>query len=90
MCALVEPHLWVRMTIPGLRRNLRHLIEMVLQEQPQPVPILRRPSKEEKLLRCFCPQRNADSKVQTYCRRCRRAICNEHKIILCATCSALE
>ena len=85
--ALVEPHLRVRMAIPSLRPDLRHSIETVLQEQPQPVPTSRSPLKEKKLTQCsFCP-RNADRKVQIYCERCHRGICNEHKLILCTNCS---
>ena len=73
------------MAIPSLRRDLRHLIEMVLQEQPQPVPTSRSPLGEKKLMRCSFCHRNADRKVQTYCGRCLRVICNEHKLILYTT-----
>ena len=38
------------MAIPSLRRDLRHVVGMVLQEQPQPVLKSRSPLKEKKLM----------------------------------------
>ena len=73
------------MTIASLRRDLRYLIKMVLQEQPQPISTSRK-----KLMQYSFSPKNANGKVETYCGRCRRAIFNELKLILCTTCYALE
>ncbi|XP_024867729.1 uncharacterized protein LOC112451986 isoform X1 [Temnothorax curvispinosus] len=85
--SLIEPHLRVRLCVPNLRRDLRVSMEAMVEIQAPPP---RNPPNTKKLARCsFCP-RAADRKVKTYCERCRRAICDGHRITLCCSCTETD
>ncbi|XP_071633218.1 piggyBac transposable element-derived protein 4-like [Temnothorax longispinosus] len=85
--SLIEPHLRVRLRVPTLRRELKFLIETILEIQAPPP---RSPPNTKKYARCsFCP-RAADRKTKKYCKRCHCAICDEHRMTLCCFCSATD
>ncbi|XP_043271936.1 piggyBac transposable element-derived protein 4-like [Venturia canescens] len=83
--ALVEPHMRLRLKIPTLCRELRLNIQTILHEEDLPV---RQVNKKQG--RCALCPRSKDRKSQTYCTKCGRAICEEHKIKLCVDCVAVD
>ncbi|XP_033229277.1 uncharacterized protein LOC117180849 [Belonocnema kinseyi] len=84
---LIEPQLRVRVAISTLRRDLRVSIETILEEQAPPP---RSAPADKKVARCVLCPRVADRKVRTYCERCHRPACEEHRVVVCSNCSVVE
>lgn len=86
---LIEPFLRVRYTIPTLRRDLRIAIETILEIPTTNQPKVTAPSNR-KQARCFICPRVMDRKVKTYCEKCNRPCCDEHRLIFCNNCSETQ
>ncbi|XP_043475498.1 piggyBac transposable element-derived protein 4-like [Leptopilina heterotoma] len=87
---LVEPQLRLRLSFPNLRQELRMSIQSILQVNATPPPPPKSPTKVRKATRCSLCPRAADRKVKTVCKNCQRAVCEDHRIILCSVCSITE
>lgn len=81
--SMVEPQLRLRMDYPRLRRDLRLSIQAILNIE---VEVMHPKVASTSRGRCnFCP-RSFDRKVRVFCDICKRAVCDEHRNILCTTC----
>lgn len=81
---LSKPWMEHRLTLPNLRRYLRHDIEEILQidEQEQ-----RKMPPDNKRTVCFyCPSK-LRRMTTSHCTECKRAYCNEHRGHLCSECT---
>lgn len=82
---LIKPSLQVRLQTPTLRRNVRTLIEDILQTTHQLQQ--RQDPEPARKQRCFFCPRTRDRKTKNVCSTCRRPMCEDHRALVCLSCS---
>ncbi|XP_024881294.1 uncharacterized protein LOC112460711 isoform X1 [Temnothorax curvispinosus] len=84
--ALVTPYLRERAQMPTLRRDIKENILKILGVDDNPKPGISKTDKLLKRKRCsMCPTK-LDRKVGWCCYVCGRAVCEEHRRMICINC----
>lgn len=86
---LIEPHLHRRLAIPNIRRDVKYLIEKILDKEPENQEQQAGPPSDrlEKRKTCsICPSKK-DRKTAYKCIKCAQPICLECSRKVCLNCS---
>ncbi|XP_030762213.1 uncharacterized protein LOC115887030 [Sitophilus oryzae] len=83
---LIEPLLRVRLEIPTLNKSLKTYIRDILGVSENLEPAAQGQILAKRTRCAFCP-RERDRKAKMLCGKCKLAICDTHRAIVCCKCS---
>lgn len=85
--ALIQSHLTNRLEVPALSTSLRSNIENVISYDENTADTNRQKNLTKKRKICaICPPAKRRM-TKSFCAKCKKSLCGEHKIELCASCT---
>lgn len=85
--SLIKPHLQERVTRPGLHRSLADNIREIISATEINAGSTLRSDKMHKRKRCYYCKTEKDRKTQYCCVKCKKAVCEEHRVVCCVQCT---
>lgn len=84
--SLVQMQISERLEIPTLRNSVRENIASVLPHSTESSDgVCQQPKKAKRKICAFCPSFKRRM-TKSICSKCKKSLCGEHKIELCASC----